>query len=117
LLTEASVNEGYSEDASWAGEVGQPGRDLQGSGGSFDRTQPPKGCSIFVIHKGPNLGGVISTFIFFSTIVSSVCLGIFAAYASVVGILRALAPRTPNTPKPQPVLVQTQAHAAAASGD
>jgi len=61
------------------------------------------------------LGSLISALIFFSTVLGTFCLGIFAAYASVVGILRALAPRP--QPAPQPVLSQSQAHAAHAGGD
>jgi len=61
------------------------------------------------------LGSLISALIFFSTVLGTFCLGIFAAYASVVGILRALAPRP--QPAPQPSLAQSQAHAAHAGGD
>ncbi|HEX8815929.1 MAG TPA: hypothetical protein VF753_10550 [Terriglobales bacterium] len=106
MLTEASVNEG-TVGVEQAGRVeAQPVRGKCSAAG----------CNIFVIHKGPNLGGVITTFVFFSTILGSLSLGILAAYGSVVGILRLLAPGT-ATPKPQPVLVQTRAHAATASGD
>ena len=74
------------------------------------------GATTLLIHKaGPNLGSLIGALIFFSTVLCTFCLGILAAYGSVVGILRALAPRP--QPAPQPVLGQTQAHAAHAGGD
>ena len=68
------------------------------------------------IHKaGTNLGSLISALIFFSTVLGTFCLGIFAAYASVVGILRAIAPRPQKAP--QPVLPHNHVHAAHAGGD
>jgi len=74
------------------------------------------GATTVLIHKaGPNLGSLIGALIFFSTVLGTFCLGIFAAYGCVVGILRILAPR--SQPAPQPVLAQNQAHAAHAGGD
>jgi branched-subunit amino acid ABC-type transport system permease component len=74
------------------------------------------GATTVLIHKaGPNLGSLIGALIFFFTVLGTFCLGIFAAYASVVGILRALAPRPQQAS--QPVLGQSQTHAAHAGGD
>jgi hypothetical protein len=93
---------GYSEDASAPAETGS-------AGGKW-------GATTLLIHKaGPNLGSLIGALIFFFTVLGTFALGIFTAYASVVGILRALAPRP--QPARQSLLAQNQAHAAHAGGD
>jgi len=61
---------------------------------------------------------VISYFmpiIIFATVVASVGLGVFAAYAAVIGILQMFGPAShPEPSRPRLVLVPTQNHA---SGD
>jgi hypothetical protein len=57
----------------------------------------------------------MSALILFSTVLIAVTLGVFAAYAAVIGILHAFASQ--SAPPPEPVLAQNQARAATASGD
>jgi len=53
--------------------------------------------------------------IIFATVVASVGLGVFAAYAAVIGILQMFGPAShPEPSRPRLVLVPTQNHA---SGD
>jgi hypothetical protein len=60
------------------------------------------------------LGNLMSALIFFSTILGTFFLGIFAAYASVVSILRSMAPRRQFL---SPPALAQKAQAAHAGGD
>jgi hypothetical protein len=68
-----------------------------------------------IYHKESTLSSLISASILFATVSLSVTFGILGAYATVIAILRSLAPQI--RPVPQPALVQNQAQAAHASGD
>ena len=72
-----------------------------------------------VIHSSesePNLGGLLSALILFSTVLVVVATGILAAYAAVIGILRALAPHSFSRKSESPAAPR-QARAAHAGGD
>src|SRR5208337_2051759 len=71
---------GYSEDA-----ARQPKPVLLARNGGA--------VTVAITKAGPNLSSLIGALIFFFTVLGTFCLGIFAAYGCVVGILRILAPR------------------------
>jgi hypothetical protein len=63
------------------------------------------------------LGGLFSAFVLFFTVVLVVATGILAAYAAVIGILRALAPRSFAPANESSVVAPGRTRAAHASGD
>jgi hypothetical protein len=63
------------------------------------------------------LGGLLSAFVLFFTVVLVVATGILAAYAAIIGILHALAPRSFARKSESPVVAAGQARAAHAGGD
>lgn len=63
-----------------------------------------------------NLGGLSSAFVLFFTVLVVVATGILAAYAAIIGILHALAPRTLSRQSESPVLAG-RARAAHVGGD
>jgi len=63
------------------------------------------------------LGGLFSAFILFSTVLVVVAIGILAAYAAIIGILHALAPRSFARKSQSSVVAPGQARAAHAGGD
>jgi len=69
-----------------------------------------------ITEGGPNLSGLVGAFILSVTVLIVVTIGILAAYGTVIGILRALAPQT-QKPETAPALVSAQTHAAHAGGD
>lgn len=68
------------------------------------------------LKAGSNLGGFLSVFILSLTVIGALLIGIFGAYAAVIGILHAFAARSAATSAGRPVLVP-KANAAHAGGD
>jgi hypothetical protein len=65
---------------------------------------------------GSNLGGLLSAVILSFTVIGALLIGVFGAYATVIGILQALASRSVAPAQGRPVLVP-KANAAHAGGD
>jgi len=63
------------------------------------------------------LGGLFSAFVLFFTVVLVVAIGILAAYAAIICILHALAPRSFARTNESAVVAPGQARAAHAGGD
>jgi hypothetical protein len=63
------------------------------------------------------LGGLLSAFVLFFTVLVVVATGILAAYAAVIGILHALAPRSFARTNESRAVAAGQARAAHAGGD
>jgi len=63
------------------------------------------------------LGGLLSAFVLFFTVLAVVATGILAAYAAIIGILHALAPRSATHPRQSSVVASGQTRAAHAGGD
>jgi len=66
---------------------------------------------------GLTLGGLLSAFVLSFTVLVVVTIGIVAAYVAIIGILRALAPRSLARKSKSPVVAAGQARAAHAGGD
>jgi hypothetical protein len=63
------------------------------------------------------LGGLLSAFVLFFTVLVVVATGILAAYAAVIGILHALAPRSFARTSESRAVAAGQTRAAHAGGD
>ncbi|MGH9500530.1 MAG: hypothetical protein ACRD3L_15415 [Terriglobales bacterium] len=62
------------------------------------------------------MGGLLSAFVLFFTVMVVLATGILAAYAAIIGILHALAPQS-YARRESPVVAAGQARAAHAGGD
>jgi hypothetical protein len=103
LLTAASVNAGrLKRRAAGAKPAGESGI---------------AAAAIHSQESGLNLGGLFSAFVLFFTVVVVVAIGILAAYAAIIGILHALAPRSSWRKSESPVVTAGRTHAAHAGGD
>jgi len=63
------------------------------------------------------LGGLFSAFVLFFTVLVVVATGILAAYAAIIGILHALAPRSVARTRESSPVASGQTRAAHAGGD
>jgi hypothetical protein len=101
LLTAASVNAGRVRERAGISENTRKAWSLD-SGNSLE---------------GGNLSSLLSVCILTFTVVIVLAIGIFSAYASVIGILHALANRSQQRTDEKPSLAPGQARAAHAGGD